>query len=170
MNCHSAESLILAERDGTLSEIQRTELARHLAECAACRQWQNELSAALAEFRADAGSVRVPDAAVEWRKLQARVHQPASTPVSHERRQAPLVWFTGPLAAAAAIALAFFIGRPTPASRDAATPTEISPFAGLAQAEFVDVAVEDATPIVYVDQQSGWLVVWADVTASNTHG
>ena len=170
MNCQSAEALLLAERDGALNHEQRTDLDRHVAACAGCRQLRANLAAALAEFQADTASVRVPDADAEWRTLQARVHGRRQTPVPARagKKLAPLTWFAGPMAVAAALALAFFLGRPAPLSNQ--TNTEISPFAGYARADYVEVAVEDAAPIVYVDKESGWLVVWADVGTGHHHG
>lgn len=170
MNCRDAETLLLAERDGALNETQRADLERHVAGCEGCRQLRANLAAALAEFHADSASVRPPDAELEWRALQDRVHGRRAQPASRraERKLAPLTWFAGPMAVAAAIALGFFLARPAPLSNE--TETELSPFAGYARANFVEIAVEDASPIVYVDKESGWLVVWADVADDNSHG
>lgn len=170
MNCREAEPLLLAERDGTLTSVQRTTLDRHVAGCAGCRQLRADLSAALAEFQVDAASVRLPDVDAEWRALQARVHGArtgAATPRAM-KKGAPLTWFAGPMAVAAAIALAFFLGRPSSLSNQ--SETEVSPFAGYARADYVEVAIEDASPLVYLDKESGWLVVWADFESDTPHG
>lgn len=91
--------------------------------------------------------VTVPDADEEWRLLQARLDAPR-----RRRSLAPVTWIGVPLAAAAAIALAFFVTRPAPlalAGRE------------VASVDYVDVAGRDATPVVYMDKDSGMLVVWA---------
>ncbi|MBA3850326.1 MAG: hypothetical protein C0502_10095 [Opitutus sp.] len=148
MNCRQATPLLSAARDGALSPEQRAGLARHVAECAACRQLQAEFAAAMAALRTDAARAAVPDADEEWRLLRARL----SAPAKRTRRLAPVAWFTLPLAAAAALALVFFAGRPAAPELDGV---------GLAQADFVEVADPSATPIVYTDRESGVLVIWA---------
>lgn len=168
MNCRHVEPLLLAARDGTLTAEQRAGLERHLAECAPCRQLQTDLSASLAALRTEVAAVRLPDVDAEWRQLQGRLRE--TRPAEARRRQpAPLLWFATPLAAAAAIALAFVLTRPTPVAEPSGVAIEPSPLAGLAHADYVEVAVGEATPIVYVDQESGWLVVWADMSDA-THG
>jgi anti-sigma factor RsiW len=154
MKCHDAAPLLSAARDGALSTPQRAELERHVAGCAACRQLQDELAAATGAFRADAARVTVPDADEEWRLVRARLRAPTQ---KSRRGLAPITWIGVPLAAAAAIAVAFFIGRPAPLgdSMLAGGTTE------LAHADFVEVTDPNATPIVYADKESGWLVVWA---------
>lgn len=154
MNCRDAETLIFAERDGTLNDNQRADLARHLGDCAGCRQLRADLSAATDAWRARTAEVAVPDAEAEWHKLRAQLHgsEVRTTP---KRRIAPIVWLATPLAAAAAIALAFFL-QSAPAPETDAT----------ARAEFVEAGADDATTMVYTDKESGWLVVWSDTHTS----
>lgn len=168
MNCRHVEPLLLAARDDTLTAAQRAELERHLADCAPCRQLHDDLNASLAALRTEIAGVTLPDVDAEWRQLQGRLRE--TRPAQARRRQpAPLLWFATPLAAAAAIALAFVLARPTPVAEPSGVAIEPSPLAGLAHADYVEVAVGEATPIVYVDQESGWLVVWADMS-DTTHG
>lgn len=154
MKCHDAAPLLSADRDGALTSSQRAELARHLADCAACRQAQAELAAAMSAFQADAARVTVPDADEQWRLLRAQIESQTSVP---RRRLAPAAWFTLPLAAAAAIAVALFLGRPAPADN---VPLALGS-GEFARADFVEVTDPGATPLVYTDRESGWLVVWA---------
>ncbi len=46
------------------------------------------------------------------------------------------------------------------------------PLAGesFARADFVELTDGSATPLVYVDRESGWLVVWAVEGESTGHG
>lgn len=151
MNCRASEPLILAERDGVLTSEQHAALTRHLATCPACRQLRDNLAEAMSAVRSDTANVPTPDVEAEWRAVQAKINAPASSQRTR-RRAAPIIWLSAPLAAAAAIALAFLATRSIPgSSRDA-----------VAQADFVEVADPAATPIVYADQESGWLVVWAE--------
>lgn len=155
MNCRDLAPLLSAERDGALTDVQRAELARHLESCAECRALQSALAQAMEAHHADAARVNVPDADEEWRLLQARLASPER---SRSRRLAPITWIGVPLAAAAAIAIAFFLGRPAPLAENVElAPTGIE----LAHADFVEVTDPNATPIVYADKESGWLVVWA---------
>jgi predicted anti-sigma-YlaC factor YlaD len=154
MNCRDAEKLIFAEHDGALTIEERAVLARHVAECASCRRMQSALTTATAVLRSAAAGVTVPDAEREWQRLQARLATPASRRTA-ARRLAPVAWIGLPLAAAAALTVAYLGGRsPTGGGGG---PTD----AAVARAEFVEVKDASASPLVYVDKESGWLVVWA---------
>lgn len=160
MNCRSAQPLLLAENDGVLTPAQHAELAAHVASCAACRAMRADLSAALERFRSEARATPLPDIDAEWRAVQAKINATggAATPRREKRRLAPIVWISAPLAAAAAVALTLFVGRPVPSR-------ELANLAGdefAARADFVEVADPGATPIVYSDKESGWLVIWAE--------
>jgi anti-sigma factor RsiW len=154
MNCQDANPLLSAARDGELSESQRAALERHVSGCAACQQVQASWQAAAEALRAEAAQVRVPDAEIEWHRLEARLATPHR---ETRRRVAPVAWFGLPLAAAAAVAVAFFIGQP---ARIALNSAGI-PDGDYARADFVDVADRDATPVVFLDKESGVLVVWS---------
>jgi hypothetical protein len=67
-------------------------------------------------------------------------------------------WTGLPLAAAAALALVFWAPDDAPtATGEDATFAEAAP----AYAEFVEASDNAASTVVYVDQESGWLIVWA---------
>ncbi|MBL9216581.1 MAG: zf-HC2 domain-containing protein [Opitutaceae bacterium] len=161
MNCRDIGDLLLAENDGRISPPQQAALTEHLAGCAACREQQRSLREALAEFVTDAARVPIPDPAEEWRRLQARL--PGQAKVVRRRRLAPVVWFGASLAAAAAITLAY-LGSwaqpllPLPASAE------------VAQADFVEAGDANASTLVYVDKESGWLVVWAAASPAQHNG
>lgn len=164
MNCRSATPLLSAERDSALGEPERTELDRHLAECPACRQLRAEIAEAMALWRSDAANVPVPDPEQEWHLLRAQLHAPERKAIAR-RSAAPLAWFGVPLAAAA-LALAFFVGRTPP--RVGNTPAAGSDI--FARADFVELADANSTPLVYLDSESGWLVVWAVEADANGRG
>jgi len=154
MNCRTIEPLLFAERDGVLTAAQHASLAEHLATCTACRQTQAHLAAAMSAIRSDTANVAVPDVDEEWRTLHSRISRD-STGAKKKKTLAPVLWFGAPLAAAAAVAFAFYIS-PTPATTGgAAMPAEI------ASAEYVEAGDAEASTMVYVDKESGWLVVWA---------
>ena len=149
MNCRDAELLLLASRDGAPNPDQQALLDQHGLACPACQR----LRTGLAAFRAETAAVAVPAPDAEWRTLQPRLAS-ARLPL-RKRLRAPGIWFAAPLAAAAALALAYIGWRP-----DAVQPA-IGPAAEPAQAEYVDSGDSNASTLVYVDKESGWLVVWA---------
>ena len=163
MNCRDIEPLLLAERDGVLTKEQHAALAGHVATCASCRQLRANLAAALNEFRTDTASVALPNVDEEWRTLRAQHHATEAKPTK-KRPLAPVIWFGASLAAAAAIAFAFIVGNPTP------QPTALAQVTESARADFVEAADANASTMVYVDKDSGWLVVWATDTAAPAGG
>lgn len=149
MNCRDIESLILTEKDGALTPEQAAALTGHVAACPHCRQFRADLATSLKAYRDETASITAPDADEAWREIQGRLHEPAT----HAKKTplAPVVWFGAPLAAAAALAFTFFTRQPEAAATD---PLEAS-------AEFVEAGDASASTMVYVDKDSGWLVVWA---------
>ena len=152
MNCRDIEPLLLTERDGVLTTTQHTALEGHVATCPACRQMRDRLAAAMATFRSDVAKVTVPDVDEAWRTVRAQLHGNA-TQSEKKRPLATVIWFGAPVAAAAAIAFALF----APQNQDPESESLID----AASAEFVEAGNADASTMVYVDKESGWLVVWA---------
>lgn len=145
MNCRECERLLLGE-EGEHSATAAAAVAAHVQDCPTCRALQDSLAAALGQWRTEAAA-QAPDAAAAWRSLRPRL---AARP-ARSRRLAPLLWLSAPLAAAAALTLVFL--RPAPAERD-----HDSIFA---HADYVEAGNPSASTVVYVDNDSGWLVVWA---------
>lgn len=150
MNCRDIEPLLLAERDGVLTADEHAALAKHLAACPACRKERLVYGEAVTFLKTDAANVAVPDADIEWRTIRARLHGPDR--LEKKPRLAPVIWFGASLAAAAALAVAFFIQRSDPSD-------DVSPRPRMMAAK---PTATGASTIAYVDQDSGWLVVWSD--------
>ena len=163
MNCRDIEPLLLAERDGVLTPSQHAEIEKHVAACPACRQLRARLTETLAAFQADAANVQVPDADEEWRRLRAELRGESFRP-ARKRPLAPIIWFSAPLAAAAACALAYFGFQPKLTESAAPTGGEV------AQADSVEAGNTGAETMVYVDKESGWLVVLAAESNAATSG
>lgn len=160
MNCRDIEPLLLAERDGVLTSEQHTALAGHVAVCPACRQFRAALTEAALFLKTDAANVPVPDADQAWRELRPQLAGEKARPAK-KRPLAPVIWFGSTLAAAAALTFAFLSRQPQP------MPTVILDNDVVAEAEFVEAGDINASMMVYVDTESGWLVVWAtEVDAS----
>jgi len=173
MNCRDSESLLLAERDGVLTDDQRAALSDHVAACPACAQLRASLSTALAAYKTDLTTIPVPDVDEAWRDLRAKLHE-AVDKSSRKRPLAPVIWFGASLAAAAAIAFAVFVSRPvTPAPLPGLANTPPPPLhdpSVIAGADYVEAGDPDASVMVYVDKDSGWLVVWVADSAPQTAG
>jgi len=162
MNCRAIELLLLSERDGTLTEAQQATLERHVTACPSCLRLRSDLAAALAAFQTDVAHVVVPDVEAEWHTLRAQLLRQAARP-EEKRPRARLIWLTLPLAAAAALAIAYFGLLPKP-------PEPVVPANEIAQAEFVEAGDPNASTMVYVDKDSGWLVVWATNNDAQSSG
>lgn len=160
MNCRDIEPLLLAERDGVLTSKQHAELATHIEGCPACRQARLDYGDAVTFLKTDAANVAVPDADKEWRTIRAQLRGTVVKP-GKKSPLAPVIWFTAPLAAAAALAIAFLNSFQTADPKSQTLLSPAAPAAEVARADFVEAGDASASTMVYVDKDSGWLVVWA---------
>lgn len=152
MNCREAERHIFAERDGALDDSHRAALDGHVAGCATCRRVREQFALAFASLRGATAQVRVPDADLEWQKLRREIHGGAGSRAA--ARRSPLAWFALPMAAAAAVVLALFVNSP------GTSPVPVEKVPAVAKA----TAIESASTVVFVDDRSGYVFVWADPT------
>ena len=150
MNCRDIEPVLLAERDGVLTPEQHAALAKHVAACPACRRSRIIYGEAVTFLKTDAANVAVPDVEEEWRALRPQMRGNFQGRPAKKRPLAPLIWFGAPLAAAAALTVAFFVSQ----------PKSVSP-APLPVARSSDPLSANESTIAYVDSDSGWLVVWS---------
>jgi hypothetical protein len=156
MNCREAHTHLFAERDGALDNPQRAALDGHVAECAACRRVRETLAAALMSWRAENEKTPVPDAEREWHAVRRRIRGGAEAGAPAKSRRTFFPWLVAPFGAAAAVALAFYVMRePAGGTGGAATAAQI------ARVESIEVP-GGAVSSVFVDDKSGWLVVWAN--------
>jgi len=153
MNCRDIEPLLLAERDGVLTSEQHATLAGHVAVCSDCRQFRAALTEATLFLKTDTANVPVPDVDQAWRELRPQLAGEKARPAK-KRPLAPVIWFGSTLAAAAALTFAFLSRQPQP------MPTVIPDNDVVAEAEFVEAGDLNAATLIYVDKESGWLVVW----------
>ena len=156
MNCREALSLMSTERDAPLEPGARSGFEAHLAECVACRQARSGLTSALDVWRANHASVKVPDADREWLAVRRRRRGDAGAEATFSRssRRTALAWLAMPIAATL-IALAFFLPPRAPDQ----TAGSVGP--AIARADSVEVPGGSASTMVFVDDKSGWLIVWA---------
>lgn len=154
MNCHEAERQIFAERDGGLGLEEIAALADHVAQCPACRRMRTDLAVAIDDWRSKSAAATVPNAELEWQKLRRLKRNDTGPAGVHAARRGRnlLTWLAVPIAAAAMVTIAFFVIPPLP------RPT--APTAAIAESGATGAA-DDASTVVFVDEKSGWLVVWA---------
>lgn len=144
--CRAHAPLLLAEPDGTLDAAGLARLEAHVATCPTCRRQRAALRAAGDHLRATTAAIPTPDPAAAWRALRPQLTTPAAP-----RRATPWIWSTwaAPLAAAALFTILLTRG-----------PAPTGPAPAVARADYVQAA-DAASTLVYVDQASGWLIVWA---------
>jgi len=168
MNCNESQQLLSRMLEHELAPEQDSLLAAHLQSCAACREFQVTLQGLSLDFQAEIDSIAMPNAEQEWMLLQSRLQSTAQTLPARQRRLAPLLWLGAPLAAAAALAFIFITpshepkaGEPNPDVALAAVTTQV---------DYVETGDPDAATMIYVDKQSGWLVVWATDPTNHDKG
>ena len=159
MNCLASQKQLLRAQDEALHDQQHSTLAAHLSSCPQCSEFEASLRQISADIKNEAASVPVPDADETWQGIQSRL-QPTGESETTSKRFAPLIWITAPLAAAAAFAFAFLPSHST-SDFDSVAMSEAS----ATQVDYVETDNPNATTMVYVDNQSGWLVVWTDDTS-----
>lgn len=162
MNCRSAQRLLSAERDGALATHEHADLAAHLAQCAGCRQARAVVAGAVESWRKKVAAIEVPDAERAWQDIRREIR---TTQPEKSRGAWGFPRWTLPLGAAAALALAAVVSLNRNSSD--LDPVRTIARAQSAQAHFVEVPT-DASSVVYVDGESGWLVVWAVDDARTT--
>lgn len=133
----------------------RAALEAHVAGCADCRQAREALAAAAAAWKsADAAAGKL-DVEKAWHAIRREIRA-QETPSARRRASwmTRALWAGVPMAAAAAVAVAVWSGTPSPIGDSPA-------LASASWAQYVEVNDAAATPVVFVDQASGWVVVWA---------
>lgn len=160
MKCLEAQQLLALAPDGELTELQLAALEQHNVTCLACREFAQQQHKASGVLRRDTALVALPEIEAEVRAVRVRLSakQPARL-----GKLAPVLWIGASLAAAAALVFAFL------GSHLAPHPTT-SPSAASALVNYIVPGDPDASTVVYVDQASGWLVVWASIPHDKQHG
>jgi hypothetical protein len=157
VNCREVQHQLFADRDGALEETQRAALDGHVAQCADCRRIRDDLVFAFATWQTEQSRVVVPDAEREWHAVRRRIRGGATVGSPPRRASRSwLGWLAVPVGAAAALALTLSITRQTPAPMVHAKPATQT-----ARANSIQVPGNSASTMVFVDDKSGWLIVWA---------
>jgi hypothetical protein len=158
MNCREVQDRLCSAPDAAPDSSAGAALEAHVAHCAACRRVRDDLTAALAAWRSDVAKIEVPDAGREWQAVRRRIRGGAATPRPGWGLGG---WLGLPFAAAAAAAVVMF--SPSPIS----SVIEL-PVGEIARAENIEAPGHDASTMVFVDDKSGWLIVWASDAPART--
>lgn len=157
MNCREAQHQLFAERDSASDSTRRAALDGHVAECADCQRIRDDLVLAFATWRADATNVVVPDSEREWHEVRRKIRGGATaSSAAIPPRRNWLSWVAVPLGAAAALTLALSVTRQT-----TELPVKSRSAPQVARADSVEAPGNNASTMVFVDDKSGWLIVWA---------
>ncbi|MBL9199212.1 MAG: hypothetical protein JNL39_01845 [Opitutaceae bacterium] len=159
MNCREVQDRLCSAPDAAPDSSDGVALEAHVAHCAACRRVRDDLTAALAAWRSDVARIEVPDAEREWHAVRRRIRGGEAAPSSRWDLGG---WLGLPLAVAAAAAVAVVMVSPSATTPEVALPVGEP----IARAENVEAPGAGASTMVFVDDKSGWLIVWAsDATA-----
>ncbi len=158
MNCHAAQNALFEDRDDQLAPNQQAALETHLATCGECQRVRQSLETALSSWRHQNTTVAIPDSQREWHAVRRRIRGGVdeSGQATSRHRRGLFAWVSIPVsAAAAALAVALYVGPFSLKSPESA--------ASLAQTARVNPATPEpsASNMVFVDDKSGWLVVWS---------
>lgn len=157
MNCNESERLISAQRDGTLTESQRSVLEAHVVSCSRCQQFRARLSDAADAWESSSRSVEIPDVDREWLAIRRRIRNSGESAAASPARG--WRWLGLPIGAAAALFMAVLFWTGSERKDEAVA---------FAAAEYVEIVDESASVVVFVDEESGWLVVWSLPEAGET--
>ena len=172
MNCRDAETKILASRDAPLGAADEAILAQHLQECPQCQVLSEQLAAAVDSWRETDAQVETPNPTTEWHTVRRRIRsgETQTTTDGGLPSWSRLLRVALPMAATFAIAINFW---PVPTSPDSPLESQLlahseggwdefhDHFTYEARAEYVETEDEEISPFVFVDEESGWLIVWA---------
>ena len=140
MTCRDAERLAAASHPGA----DHGALASHLASCPGCRRHHAGLAAGLEQWRQEFAALPIPPTEREWHAVRRARRSGTGS-------ENPLLrwfaWSTAPLTAVAAYALLAY-----------APPARWTSPQGQAIAQTTAIT----SSAVFVDSQTGWLVVWAN--------
>ena len=170
MNCQDAESQIFAARDTPLGAADAAVLKQHLQECTHCRRLAENLESAAAAWRQKDQSVTPPDAQQEWHAVRRRIRSGEGAPLASTGLPSwgRLLRLAVPLAAAFAVAIGIStrsihqpISLPTTTIASVDWSHFDDHFNNYARVEYIETDNIDVSPYVYVDEESGWLIVWA---------
>lgn len=157
MNCNEVKSQLFGDEEGGLEQDRRVALNAHVAHCAACRRVRDDLGAAFTTWRDENARATLPDVDREWHAVRRKIRGGVEVGTESRPRRRFTPWIALPIGAAAALALTLYVARN---DGDGRQQPGFAPAPQVARADSVEVPGRASTS-VYVDDKSGWLIVWA---------
>lgn len=180
MNCKEAESLLSQSLDGELESAGKQSLLReHLESCPSCREME-ESWRGFGEFMREE-EVPVPESAsagLAWEKIHREIRL-AESPAEEgggygfgRKTRSPWFWGWGaPTAIAALLVLStglyynFYSGSGLPSINESPGEFAGAPGNGIGtrtktKIEFLETDIPGGSTMVFVDQDTGWTVLW----------
>ena len=152
MKCDRAEKLLSASLDGELDAQDLLPLRDHLDRCPRCRaarmEWQS-----YGEHLKSAPLPITPGLKGAWNDIRQRMRQDEKPRRWKPAYPFPMYWVSAAALLVVTMGI-FFLYPGDPA------PTDSKIFAMAENVEFVETSIPGATPVVYMDDASGWTVVW----------
>ncbi|HRE81024.1 MAG TPA: zf-HC2 domain-containing protein [Opitutaceae bacterium] len=164
-SCQHITSLLIAGPDRRLTPAEQAEIEGHVVQCAACRQQRALLAAIPASLQTVTQAVSTPNPQQEWMRLRSQLPKQSREGKSQRRKTPFWLQWSFPIGAAATavvVALVTHLRYSDRVSTERLAAT-------VARADYVQAENADST-LVYVDQESGWLIVWADSSSKDKSG
>lgn len=159
MRCHAA--LDQLARPGGPDPVVAPALESHLAACPACRLAAGRLTTSVEGWRAATLAATPPAPGAAWEPIRSAIQAPVAAP----RSRLAAGWIPAAATLAAAAAVVLLLLRPTPPPVDPSGTTMVAALAAHdapePTVEWVTTSDAGAAPVVFVDADSGWVVVWA---------
>lgn len=150
MNCRQAEKALSRHLDDELPADEVATLEEHLATCSACRETATEWRGLGQAMRAEAPD-EIPDPTKAWHDIRRTLRNREAPAIRANRRpwwSHPLPW-AGAGATIALLAVGYLL-QDSPASQ----------FQNGSTVEYIDTELPGASTVVYVDDETGWNIVW----------
>lgn len=97
------------------------------------------------------GHVKIPNAEETWQEIQSRLDQPETTPRDNLLPFPSIIRWASAIAAVIAVSFGIRFVLQEPALETYAFQNEV---------EFVESDIPDSSTAIYVDDESGWTIVW----------
>jgi predicted anti-sigma-YlaC factor YlaD len=150
MNCKQAQEWISRSMDGDLCTADQEVIEKHLIQCPSCRQIQDHWMAA-AQLLKQTAHVKIPDAEETWEEIRSQLDQHETVSRGNLLPFPSIIRWASAAAAVIAISLGvrFVVQEPS-----------LETYAFHNEVEFVETDIPNSSPVVYVDDESGWTIVW----------
>jgi anti-sigma factor RsiW len=151
MNCIEAEQMLSRRMDGDLDAEKNEMLESHLKDCPGCAEAQKAWSGIGDLLNASVNADSVDTDGV-WNQIESQLGEQEPAASAPGARVLSFRMLTA-LAAVVILSLTVYLGRTSPAPDGPA-------LAQSAAVEYFETDLPGASPMLYIDDDVGWTVVW----------